>query len=207
MPNGRNIIPRFDLPPEDAAWARGVEGDTSSVADSVESLKTNAVADFKQVNASTTASMNQVARVRNYIKSIPSTDARSFRASIALPANTWTRVIDQEILIPAGKNKFTIASTMTIGLNTGSQNPSMWFSFFGGVGPSMESPMNSSTVSPEGQASYFMKMAHATNSASYTFQGNTGGVARLTLSLWSASAITTTGEASITYNLIAGGQA
>lgn len=199
------VTPKPELPPEDMNWARSLQSELDSAVEDIESLRVNTIADYKQANAATTASLNQVARVRDYVRSIPSTEARSVRVGISLAANTWTKVIDQEILIPAGKNKFTIVSTITIGLNTGSQNPTMWFSFAGGVGAAMESPMAATQILPEGQPSYYMKIAHAVNSASYQLP-KSGGVARVSLSLWSATAITTTGEASLTYNLIAGGQ-
>lgn len=205
MPNGRDIIPKPDLPPQEMGWARDIQNGLVSAMDDIDSLKANTIADYKQANAAATASLNQVAKVRNYVRSIPYTEAKSTKVSVSLAANTWTKVIDQEILIPAGKNNFTIASSMTIGLNTGSQNPSMWFAFFGGLGSPMESPMHATVLTPQGGSTYYMKVGHAMNSIAYTL-GKSGGTARIALSLWSATAITTTGEATLTYNLIAGGQ-
>lgn len=206
MPNGRNIIPRPEFAPEDMAWARGVQSDAAGIMDDIDSLKSNTIADYKQANAAATASLNQVSRIRNYVRSIPSTSVSSTGVSVSLPANTWTRVIDQEIAIPAGRNKFTIASTMNISLNTGSQNPSMWFSFAGGSGAAMESPLAGVFFTPESGSSYYARNAIAMNSINYVLP-KTGGTARVTLSLWSSTAISATGTASLTYNLIAGGQA
>lgn len=204
MPNGRDAFPKPEVAPQDMAWARSAQEKITGAMNDLDSLRTNSLADYKQVNAATIANVNQVSRIRKYLYSIPSTTSKSFSSTVSLPANSWTQVVRQTVPIPAGMTKVTVFTSMSIGLNIGTSDVSTWFSFNAGTG-AMESPFLGSIIVTPGQPDQYVKSGHASNSASFTFPKATGGSVDITLSLWSASAINATGQATLTYNIIAGG--
>lgn len=208
MPNGRNVFPPSDLPPDMQSWGRSVEGDIRRNQDDIDSLRANTIADYKQLNAATTAASNQVASLRNYLYSIPGTNVQSISVNnISLAAGTWTDIVATNIPIPGNRNKVTVLTSLTFAITTPeAETTSVWYYLYSGSDPAIESPANSSTGYPASNpvlTNFYT--AQASGSTSYVFPNRAGGFAEIRARLWSSSARTFGGSFILTYNLISGG--
>lgn len=207
MPNGRSVFPEPDLPPHLQSWGRKAEGDVVRNMDDIDSLKTNTIADYKQLNAATTAASNQLRSVRNFLYSIPSTNVQSISVSnISLAANTWTDIINITVPIPPARNKVTLLASLNVGLEHASMLPSVWYYLYSGDNPPIESPVSYATYTANDGSLISNKfIANAAGSSSYIYPNRAGGNATLRARLWANQAITFGGNFTLSYNLISGG--